>query len=62
MDGGGGIGGYVRRALADVLLTELIRSVNNGLVNVGTGLVMVLAASKLRTGSFTVGDLVLFIQ
>jgi len=51
-----------KRALADVLLTELIRSVNNGLVNVGIGLVMVLAASKLRTGSFTVGDLVLFIQ
>ena len=51
-----------RRALADVLLTEMIRSVNNGLVNVGIGLVMVLAASKLRTGAFTVGDLVLFIQ
>jgi ABC-type multidrug transport system fused ATPase/permease subunit len=51
-----------QRALADVLLTEMIRSVNNGLVNVGIGLVMVLAASKLRTGVFTVGDLVLFIQ
>jgi ATP-binding cassette subfamily B protein len=51
-----------RRALADVLLTELIRSVNNGLVNVGIGLVMVLAASQLRSGIFTVGDLVLFIQ
>ena len=51
-----------KRALADVLLTELIRSVNNGLVNVGIGLVMVLAASQLRTGLFTVGDLVLFIQ
>jgi ATP-binding cassette subfamily B protein len=51
-----------QRALADVLLTEIIRSVNNGLVNVGIGLVMVLAASKVRTGAFTVGDLVLFIQ
>ena len=51
-----------RRALADVLLTEMIRSVNTGLVNVGIGLVMVLAASRLRTGAFTVGDLVLFIQ
>ena len=51
-----------RRALADVLLTEMIRTVNNGLVNVSIGLVMVLAASRLRAGAFTVGDLVLFIQ
>jgi len=51
-----------RRALADVLLTETIRSANNGLVYTGIGLVMVLAASKLRGGVFTIGDLVLFIQ
>jgi ATP-binding cassette subfamily B protein len=51
-----------KRALADVLLTEMIRGVNNGLIHVGVGLVMVLAASKLRAGTFTVGDLVLFIQ
>jgi len=51
-----------RRALADVLLTEMIRSVNNGLVNVSIGMVMMLAASRLRAGVFTVGDLVLFIQ
>src|ERR1051326_6892385 len=51
-----------KRALADVLLTELIRTINNGMVNIGTGLVMVLAAGRLRTGAFSVGDLVLFIQ
>jgi ABC-type multidrug transport system fused ATPase/permease subunit len=51
-----------KRALADVLLTEMVRSVNTGLVNVGTGVVMVLSASALHAGTFTVGDLVLFIQ
>jgi ATP-binding cassette subfamily B protein len=51
-----------KRALADVLLTEMVRSVNTGLVNVGTGVVMVLSSSALRAGAFTVGDLVLFIQ
>jgi ABC-type multidrug transport system fused ATPase/permease subunit len=50
------------RALADVLLTEMIRALNNGLVFIGAGLVMALAASKLRAGSFTVGDLALFMQ
>lgn len=51
-----------RRALADVLLTEMIRASNNGLVYVGVGLVMTLAAAKLRAGTFTVGDLAMFIQ
>ena len=51
-----------KRALADVLLTEMIRASNNGLVYIGVGLTMVLAASKLRAGAFTVGDLALFIQ
>lgn len=51
-----------KRALADVLLTEMIRGVNNGLVYVGIGLVLTLAAAKLRSGTFTVGDLALFIQ
>lgn len=50
-----------KRALADVLLTEMIRSLNTNLVNVGTGVVLVLTAAKLRSGSFTVGDLALFI-
>lgn len=50
-----------KRALADVLLTELIRSVNNALVFTGTGFTLLLAASKSRDDSFTVGDLALFI-
>ncbi|ADV68882.1 ABC transporter ATP-binding protein [Deinococcus maricopensis] len=49
-----------RAALRDVLLTELIKSVNTNLVNVGMGLVLLLAAAKFRTGTFTVGDFALF--
>jgi ATP-binding cassette, subfamily B, bacterial len=51
-----------KRALADVLLTEMIRGLNNGLIFIGTGVVLLMAAVKLRTGTFTVGDLALFIQ
>jgi ATP-binding cassette, subfamily B, bacterial len=51
-----------KRALADVLLTEMIRGMNNGLVFVGIGLMLVMAASKLRSGALAVGDLALFIQ
>ena len=51
-----------RRALADVLLTEMIRGVNNGLVYVGIGLMLTLAATRIRSGEFSVGDLAIFIQ
>ncbi|GEM45761.1 ABC transporter ATP-binding protein [Deinococcus cellulosilyticus] len=56
--------GETRRkaALKDVLLIELIRSANTGLVNIGMGVVLMLAASKMRTGDFTVGDFALFMQ
>nr|WP_246351584.1 ABC transporter ATP-binding protein [Deinobacterium chartae] len=48
-------------ALRDTLLTELIRSVNTGMVNVGTGAILLLAADAMRRGSFTVGDFALFV-
>jgi len=51
-----------RRALADVLLTEMIRGANNGLVFIGIGMMLVLAANRLRAGALAVGDLALFIQ
>lgn len=51
-----------RRAMADVLLTEMVRGVNNGLVFTGIGITLVMAAVRLRTGEFTAGDLALFIQ
>lgn len=56
--------GETRRkaALKDVLLIELIRSANTGLVNIGMGVVLMLAASKMASGNFTVGDFALFMQ
>src|ERR1044071_4922667 len=51
-----------KRALADVLLSESIRSMNNGLINVGLGFVLTAAAWKIGRGSLSVGDLALFMQ
>jgi ABC-type multidrug transport system fused ATPase/permease subunit len=51
-----------RRALADVLLTEMIRGLNNGLVFTGTGVVLLMAASRIGSGELTAGGLALFIQ
>lgn len=51
-----------KRALADVLLAGSIRSLNNGLVNVGVGVVLTAAAWKMGRGSLSIGDLALFMQ
>ncbi|MFC4454672.1 ABC transporter ATP-binding protein [Deinococcus sonorensis] len=54
--------GEVRRhaALRDVLLTELIKGVNNNMITVATGLVLLMGASRFRTGVLSLGDFVLF--
>ncbi|MGH9971101.1 MAG: ATP-binding cassette domain-containing protein [Pyrinomonadaceae bacterium] len=51
-----------KRAVIDVLLIEMIRAFNNGLVYVGVGLLLTAAAWKMGRGSLTVGDLAVFIQ
>lgn len=45
----------------DKLLTETLSSVFTNSVNLGTGLILVLASLKMRNGDFTVGDLSLFV-
>ncbi len=52
-----------RRAamLADRLATQTLNAITGNAVSVGAGLIMLLAASGLRSGSLTVGDFVLFI-
>jgi ABC-type multidrug transport system fused ATPase/permease subunit len=47
-------------ALKDSLLSELLRSINTNMVNIATGLILILAAEQMRRGSFTVGDFALF--
>ncbi|HEY3247973.1 MAG TPA: ABC transporter ATP-binding protein [bacterium] len=53
----------VRRkaALKDSLLSQLMGMVFENTINVGTGVILLLAASSMRAGSFTVGDFALFV-
>jgi len=47
-------------ALKDTLFREMLRSVNGNMVNVGTGIVLLLAAGSMHDGGFSVGDFALF--
>ncbi len=48
-------------SVKDRLFTELLRAIFANAINFGTGLILILAAAKIRAGTFTVGDLSLFI-
>jgi ATP-binding cassette subfamily B protein len=48
--------------LADRVVTQVVGAITANTVSVGTGLIMLLAASSLRDGSLTVGDFVLFVS
>jgi ATP-binding cassette subfamily B protein len=50
-----------KAALKDSLLTEILRSININMVNIGTGVILILGANAIRQGSFTVGDFALFV-
>jgi len=54
--------GETRRkaALRDVLLTELLKGVNSNMIAIATGLVLLMGASRFRTGTLSLGDFVLF--
>ncbi len=47
--------------LKDKLMTEVLDSVFSNTVNLGTGLILLLAGQKMRGGEFTVGDFSLFV-
>ena len=48
-------------AVKDALFSEIFRSVNANMINIGTGLVLILAAEGMRGGSFSLGDFALFV-
>ena len=50
-----------KAALKDSLLNELLRSVNENMINIGTGIVLLMVASAMQSKSFTVGDFALFV-
>ena len=47
--------------LKDRLLTQLLESIYANTVNLGTGLILILAAEGMRARSFSVGDFALFV-
>lgn len=47
--------------LKDKLMTEVLDSIFSNSVNLGTGLILLLAGQKMRGGAFTVGDFSLFV-
>jgi ATP-binding cassette subfamily B protein len=47
--------------LKDRLFSELLRSIYHNTSNLGTGLILLLAAGEMRAGAFTVADFALFV-
>ncbi|MGD8903645.1 MAG: ABC transporter ATP-binding protein [Anaerolineae bacterium] len=50
-----------RVAVRDRVFNELLSSVFHNTANLGTGLILLLAAGEMRAGNFTVGDFALFV-
>ncbi|MGH2353032.1 MAG: ATP-binding cassette domain-containing protein [Chloroflexota bacterium] len=53
--------GRQRAALADVLFAQAVASIQGNTVVVATGALLLLAGQSIRAGTFTVGDLALFV-
>jgi ATP-binding cassette subfamily B protein len=50
-----------RVVLKDRLFNEILNSIFRNAVNLGTGVILILAGQAMRNGTFTVGDLALFV-
>ncbi|MBP7689590.1 MAG: ABC transporter ATP-binding protein [Thermoflexales bacterium] len=48
-------------ALKDVVFTEGLNSISTSTVSLGTGLILLLGATAMQNGTFTVGDFALFV-
>jgi len=55
--------GDVRRraAVRDALLAEVFRNVNDNMVHLATGVILLVGAGAMQRGTFTVGDFALFV-
>ncbi|MDD9937282.1 MAG: ABC transporter ATP-binding protein [Myxococcales bacterium] len=57
-----GLGDTRRKyALKDRLFNEILQSVFQNAVNLGTGVILVLAGQSMRSGDFTVGEFAMFV-
>ncbi|WP_142415107.1 ATP-binding cassette domain-containing protein [Hathewaya massiliensis] len=50
-----------RTMIKDSLVTQLIDSIYNNAINLGTGVILLLGAGAISTGNFTVGDFSIFV-
>lgn len=50
-----------RLILKDTVLSQIITSLNGNVINIGTGLILLLAGQTMKKGNFSVGDFTLFI-
>jgi ATP-binding cassette subfamily B protein len=48
--------------LKDRVATQALNAITDNMVSIGTGLIMLLAANSMRSGSLTVGDFALFVS
>jgi ATP-binding cassette subfamily B protein len=49
-----------KSTLIDNLFNEILSSINFNLGHIATGVILIMVAQKMKTGSFTVGDMALF--
>jgi ATP-binding cassette subfamily B protein len=54
--------GRRKATLNDLLYTQLLNSISFNAANLGTGLLLLIAAGSMRSGRFTVGDFALFVS
>lgn len=50
-----------KSTLIDNLFEQLLRSINQNLGHVATGVILILVAERMKSGDFTVGDIALFM-
>lgn len=51
-----------KATLNDLVLSEVLQSMSQNAASVGTGVMLILIAESMRSGSFTVGDFALFVS
>jgi ATP-binding cassette subfamily B protein len=51
-----------RATLNDTVFNEFLHTVSTNLANIGVGILLLLAADRIRSGAFSVGDFTLFVS
>ena len=51
-----------KATLNDTVFNEFLHTVSTNLANIGVGILLLLAAGRIRSGEFTVGDFTLFVS